>query len=141
MVVDLLSGAAEHPVEVIGGGADLARVNLEIANTGGVFYDMNRTAVAVSLEAIREQSTGYEFDASPFLDEIDARSVGEAAASLAARSCGGSDIETGRYDIILFAHCGRKHPWTGSPPGDSQGGTWKAGRSFLADKTREQGLE
>ena len=137
MVVDLLSGAAEHPVEVIGGGADLARVNLEIANTGGVFYDMNRTAVAVSLEAIREQSTGYEFDASPFLDEIDARSVGEAAASLAARSCGGSDIETGRYYIILSPIAAASILGQVLLPAIS-GRNVKAGRSFLADKLGEQ---
>jgi len=101
MVEDLLSGAAEHPVEVIGGGADLGRSHLEIANTNGVLYSTERTVAAVSLEAIREQSTGYEFDASPFLADISARAVGEAAASLAARSLGGREVETGRYDIVL----------------------------------------
>lgn len=137
MVIDLLSGAAEHPVEVIGGGADLARLNVEIANTAGVSYDMNRTVAAVSLEAIREQSTGYEFDVSPFLSEIDARSVGEEAASLAARSCGGDDIETGQYDIILSPIAAASILGQVLLPAIS-GRNVKAGRSFLADKLGEQ---
>ncbi|HPD51797.1 MAG TPA: DNA gyrase modulator, partial [Methanoculleus sp.] len=97
MVDDLLAGAAEHPVDVIGGSADLGRSHLSIANSNGVSYEMERTVVGVSLETIREQSTGYEFDASPFRRDIDARAVGERAAMLAARSLGGRDIETGRY--------------------------------------------
>jgi len=88
MVDALLAGAAEHPVEVVGGSADLARSYIAVANTNGVTYGMDRTVAAVSLEAIREQSTGYEFDASPFRADIDARSVGEEAAALAARSLG-----------------------------------------------------
>jgi PmbA protein len=89
MVGDLLTGAAEHPVEVVGGGANLARSYVMVANTSGTLYGMDRTVAAVSLETIREQSTGYEFDASPFRAEIDPRSVGEQAAFLAARSSAG----------------------------------------------------
>ncbi|NLA30286.1 MAG: TldD/PmbA family protein, partial [Methanomicrobiales archaeon] len=101
MVEDLLAGAAEHPVDIIGGGVDLGRSHRELANTNGVAYSMERTIAAASLEAIREQSTGYEFDASPFLADIDPRAVGEAAASLAYRSLGGDRVDTGRYDVIL----------------------------------------
>ena len=37
MVEGLLSGAAEHPVEVVGGGASLGRSYLAVANSNGVF--------------------------------------------------------------------------------------------------------
>ena len=137
MVTDLLSGAAEHPVAVIGGGADLARSSLKIANTSDVRYSMERTVAAVSLEAIREQSTGYEFDVSPFLADIDARSVGEEAASLAARSLGGQNIETGRYDIILSPIAAASILGQVLLPALS-GRNMKAGRSFLAEKLGEQ---
>ena len=136
MVDDLLSGAAEHPVEVVGGGADLARSYIAVANSNGVFYGMDRTVAAVSLEAIREQSTGYEFDASPFLADIDARSVGEQAASLAARSLSGCDIETGRYDVVLSPVAAASLIGQVLLPALS-GRNVKAGRSFLADKVGE----
>ncbi|SCL75349.1 peptidase PmbA [Methanoculleus chikugoensis] len=137
MVAELLSGAAEHPVEVVGGSADLARSYLAIANSSGVFYGMDRTVAAVSLEAIREQSTGYEFDASPFLADIDARSVGEQAASLAARSLGGSDLKTGRYDVVLSPIAAASLIGQVLLPALS-GRNVKAGRSFLADKVGEE---
>ena len=137
MVDDLLSGAAEHPVEVVGGGANLARSYLAVANSNGVFYGMDRTAASVSLETIREQSTGYEFDASPFLAEIDPRSVGGQAAWLAARSLGGREIETGRYDIVLSPIAAASLIGQVLLPALS-GRNVKAGRSFLAEKVGEQ---
>lgn len=137
MVEGLLSGAAEHPVEVVGGGASLGRSYLAVANSNGVFYGMDRTAASVSLETIREQSTGYEFDASPFLAEIDPRSVGERAAFLAAHSLGGQEIETGRYDIVLSPIAAASLVGQVLLPALS-GRNVKAGRSFLADKVGEQ---
>ena len=137
MVDDLLAGAAEHPVEVVGGSADLARSYLTVANTSGVLYGMDRTAAAVSLETIREQSTGYEFDASPFRADIDARSVGERAAALAARSLGGLEVETGRYDVVLSPVAAASILGQVLFPALS-GRNVKAGRSFLADKVGEQ---
>jgi PmbA protein len=140
MVGELLAGAAEHPVEVVGGGASLARTYLMVANTSGVLYGMDRTVASVSLETIREQSTGYEFDASPFRAEIDPRSVGEQAASLAARSLGGRDIETGRYDVVLSPIAAASIIGQVLLPALS-GRNVKAGRSFLADKVGEQILD
>ncbi len=137
MVDSLLAGAAEHPVEVVGGSADLARSYVAVANTNGVTYGMDRTVAAVSLEAIREQSTGYEFDASPFCADIDARSVGEKAAALAARSHGGRDIGTGRYDVVLSPVAAASIIGQVLLPALS-GRNVKAGRSFLADKVGEQ---
>jgi len=140
MVGELLAGAAEYPVEVVGGGANLARTYLMVANTSGVLYGMDRTVAAVSLETIREQSTGYEFDASPFRAEIDPRSVGEQAASLAARSLGGRDVETGRYDVVLSPIAAASILGQVLLPALS-GRNVKAGRSFLADKVGEQVLD
>jgi len=137
MVDDLLAGAAEHPVDVIGGSADLGRSHLSIANSNGVSYEMERTVVGVSLETIREQSTGYEFDASPFRRDIDARAVGERAAMLAARSLGGRDIETGRYDIVLSPVAAASLLGQVLVPALS-GRNVKAGRSPLADRVGEQ---
>jgi PmbA protein len=137
MVEDLLAGAAEHPVDVVGGGADLGRSHRELANTNGVAYSMERTIAAVSLEAIREQSTGYEFDASPFIDEISPRAVGEAAASLAFRSLGGGRVDTGRYDVILSPIAAASLIGNILIPALS-GRNVKAGRSFLADKLGDQ---
>ena len=133
MVEDLLAGAAEHPVDIIGGGVDLGRSHRELANTNGVAYSMERTIAAASLEAIREQSTGYEFDASPFLADIDPRAVGEAAASLAYRSLGGDRVDTGRYDVILSPIAAASLIGNILIPALS-GRNVKAGRSFLADK-------
>jgi PmbA protein len=140
MVEDLLAGAAEHPVEVVGGGANLARAYMMVANSTGTLYGMDRTAASVSLETIREQSTGYEFDASPFRAELDPRSVGEQAAFLAARSLGGKEIETGRYDIVLSPIAAASIIGQVLLPALS-GRNVKAGRSSLADKVGEQVLD
>lgn len=140
LIAGLLEGAEEYPVAVAGGGADLARSHLTIANSSGVLYGMERTSVSVSLEAIREQSTGYEFDASVFAADIDPRSVGKQAAFLASHSVGGKEIPTGRYDVVL------------SPIAAAQllgtililalsGRNVKAGRSYLADKLGEQCMD
>lgn len=140
MVGDLLEGAAEHPVEVVGGSADLARSYLGVANTGGVFYGMEKTVAAASLEAIKEQSTGYEFDASPFVADIDTRAIGEAAASLASRSLGGRKVETGLYDVVLSPIAAASILGQILVPALS-GRNVKAGRSLLADKVGEQVLD
>ncbi|MDI3506047.1 MAG: PmbA protein [Methanomicrobiaceae archaeon] len=137
MVDDLLAGAAEHPVDVIGGSADLGRSHLSIANSNGISYDMERTMVGVSLETIREQSTGYEFDVSPFRNDINPRAVGELAAMLAARSLGGRDIETGRYDIVLSPVAAASLIGQVLVPALS-GRNVKAGRSPLAERVGEQ---
>jgi PmbA protein len=137
LVQKLLEGAAEHPVEVSGGSATLGRSHYTIANTSGVRYGMERTIAAVSLEAIKEQSTGYEFDASPFPGDIDARSVGEQAARLVAQSLGGEEIPTGHYDVIL-SPLAAAHILSQVLVPALSGRNVKAGRSFLADKIGEQ---
>lgn len=136
-IAGLLEGAAEYPVDVAGGGADLSRSYIAIANSNGVRYGMERTYAGVSLEAIREQSTGYEFMASPFAADIDPRWVGEQAAFLASHSVGGKDIATGRYDLILSPVAAAQLIGTVLVPALS-GRNVQAGRSHLAGKIGEQ---
>ncbi|HUH79132.1 MAG TPA: TldD/PmbA family protein [Methanoregula sp.] len=97
----MLEGAAEHEVQVTGGSAALSAVSVTLANSSGVRYSDRHTGASVSLDAIHGQSTGYEFDHSPFLDSIDPRHVGERAAFFAHDSSGGKEIDTGEYDIVL----------------------------------------
>lgn len=96
----LLEGAGKHPVIVTGGSVDLSRGTITLANSRGVRYTAPRTLASISLETIHNTSTGYEFDASVFMD-LDARAVGEKAAFLASHCDGGSDIPTGDYDLVL----------------------------------------
>jgi len=140
LVGQLLEGAAEHPARVVGGSAELARTDLTIANSSGVRYGMDRTVVSVTLEAIHGQSTGYEFAASPFLTDIDARSVGEQAARLAVHSAGGRDVASGRYDVILSPIAAAQLIGYVLVPALS-GRNVKAGRSFLAGRLGEQVLD
>jgi len=137
LVSQLLEGASAYPVEVTGGAADLTRMSVTIANTNGVFYTLERTHAGVSLEAIREQSTGYEFDASPFIEDIDARNVGEQAAFFAYGSVGGEEIESGTYDIVLSPIAAAQLIGHVFVPALS-GRNVKAGRSYLSGKIGEQ---
>ncbi len=100
MASQLLDGASRHTARVTGGSVDLFRGRVGIRNTRGLDYQSARTRVSVSLETIQEDSTGYEFDASTFLD-VNPGSVGERAAFLAEHGVRGEKIETGTYALIL----------------------------------------
>lgn len=97
----MLEGSRRHPAaKITSGSASLARSEATIANSHGVRYTAGRTEVSCSLEAICGQSTGSEFDHSPFL-EIDPVRVGERAAFLAEHSSKGQPLPTGAYEILL----------------------------------------
>lgn len=104
VIVDLLKGmidgALSHPVEVTSGGAAISVQTLTLANNHGVYYSRPHSHVSASIEAIRGNSTGYEFGNSYTLD-IDPVSIGDRAGFLAASSLGGVDISSGSYDVIL----------------------------------------
>ncbi|MBP1927991.1 PmbA protein [Methanolinea mesophila] len=98
---ELKAGAASYKdVEITSGSAELSTGEILLMNSSGITYRRPVTSVGVSLETIREQSTGYEFDHSVYFD-IDAGSVGEKAAELAHRSHGGKDIPSGEYEVVL----------------------------------------
>jgi PmbA protein len=101
LLEDLKEGASSfNDVAITSGSAEISRAEIMLLNSSGVRYHRPVTAVGVSMETIREQSTGYEFDHSVFFD-LDARSVGEKAAELAHSSYGGRDIPTGEYEVVL----------------------------------------
>ena len=97
----MLQGAAEHPAEVTSGSAGVSSLEVTLASSHGIRYTSCHTSVSLSLEAIYEQSTGYEFDHSWALDRVDPATVGERATFFACESAKGKDIPTGDYDILL----------------------------------------
>lgn len=101
LIEKMLEGAAEHPAEVASGSASVSSSQVTLANSSDVRYINKHTSVSLSMEAIRGQSTGYEFDHSSFFDKVDPFSVGERATFFAAESENGKDIATGDYDILL----------------------------------------
>jgi PmbA protein len=97
----MMEGARMHPESrITSGSASLSRSEITLANSRGVCYTAGRTEVSCSLETICGQSTGSEFDHSPFL-EIDPVRVGERAAFFAEHSARGRAMETGPCDILL----------------------------------------
>jgi PmbA protein len=103
-LVDLLKGmidgASSHPVEVTSGGAAISVQTLTLANSNEIYYMRHHSHVSASIEAIRGNSTGYEFGNSYTLD-LDPVSIGDRAGFLAAASYGGVDISSGSYDVVL----------------------------------------
>jgi PmbA protein len=101
LVEKMLAGAAEHPAEVTAGSASLSSATVMLANSNGIRYTNQHTGISLSLEAIHNQSTGYEFDHSSFMDKVDPEAVGERATFFAMESDNGKDIATGEYDVLL----------------------------------------
>jgi PmbA protein len=100
-IAGMLEGAGQHPAsKITSGSASLSRSRVTLANSCGVSYTAERTQVGCSLETICGQSTGSEFDHSPFLG-IDPVRVGERAAFLAEYSAKGVPLETGQYDVLI----------------------------------------
>jgi PmbA protein len=129
----LLRGASIHPeVRITGGEVDLFRGEVRLWNSQGIDYHTPRTRVGISLETIRGESTGYEFDASAFLD-VNPEKVGEKAAFLAEHGANGGDIESGKHEIILSPIAAAQLIGQVVVPALS-GRNVHAGRSFLAGK-------
>ena len=101
LLEQMLSGAEEHTAEVTSGSAALSTATVTLANSRGIRYTDRHTGISLSLEAIHNQSTGYEFDHGCFSDQVDPVAVGEKATFFAHESAGGKDIETGDYEIVL----------------------------------------
>jgi len=101
LIEKMLTGAEKHPSYVTSGSASLSSATVTLANSQGVRYTDQHTGVSLSLEAIHNQSTGYEFDHSSFMEKVDPESVGEKATFFATESDNGKEIATGEYDILL----------------------------------------
>lgn len=99
-IYQMLKGAEEYPVNVMSGSADISTGYLTLANSHGVRYTTKKSMVSVSLEAISDQSTGYEFDQSVTMS-VDPLNVGKKAAFFAHHGRGGEDLPTGDYSLVL----------------------------------------
>ncbi len=100
MLEAMVEGAGRHPVRVTSGSATMSTGNVTIVNSHGIRYSRNQSVVSASVETIRENSTGSEFETSCSSD-FDPASIGDRAGLLAASSLNGKDIPTGAYDVIL----------------------------------------
>ncbi len=100
MLVMMVEGAGRHPVRVTSGSATMSTGKVTIVNSHGIRYSRRQSLVSASLEAIKEHSTGSEFETSCSRD-FDPTSIGDRAGFLAASSVNGNDIPTGTYDVIL----------------------------------------
>jgi PmbA protein len=100
LLEQMLEGAAEHPADITSGTATVSSMNETVANSNGVRYTRRHTGVSISLEAIKGQSTGSDFAQSCF-DDVDPYAVGERASFFASQSAGGTDVQTGAYDVLL----------------------------------------
>ena len=97
---DMIDGAGKYPVQVTSGSADLSTGGVTMGNSHGILYSSQKTFLSISLETIKGQSTGYEFDQSSTMIPDPAR-VGERAAFFAWHGESGVDVKTGEYDIIV----------------------------------------
>jgi len=76
-----------------------------ILNTNGIKANSKGTAIQISAEIAAKEdidvSSGFEFQASRFLKEIDPETVGSSAAEIALKSLHTQSIETGTYPVIF----------------------------------------
>jgi PmbA protein len=97
---EMVEGAGKYPVLVTSGSADLSTGGVTMGNSHGILYSSRKTFASISLETIKGNSTGYEFDQSSTIISNPAR-IGEKAAFFAWHGESGVDVQTGEYDIIL----------------------------------------
>ncbi|MDR2855252.1 MAG: TldD/PmbA family protein [Methanomicrobiales archaeon] len=96
------SGAESEPGAVItGGGASFSSRYSVLANTNGLYNTNKSTTASIMLEAIADQSTGYESDSQYQLSALDPERVGETAAWFCVHGQNGEEVKTGSYDIVL----------------------------------------
>lgn len=76
-----------------------------ILNTNDIKANSKGTAIQISAEIAAKEnsdvSSGFEFQASRFLKEIDPEIIGNSAAEMAIKSLHTQSIETGTYPVIF----------------------------------------
>lgn len=76
-----------------------------LLNTNGIEISAEGTAIHINIEITakeeEETSSGYEFQASRFLTEINPELLGQTAAEMALKSLHAKTIETGTYPVVL----------------------------------------
>lgn len=99
------TGAEKHPeARVVTGGVSLSTGTSTIANSNGVYYTREMSGISLGMDAICENSTGYDYDSSPFLDRVDPEKIGEETTFWATASRNGVDVETKKYDVVFSEH-------------------------------------
>ena len=136
LVTDLCNAAEGGAAEIAGGGVSLGRGSALIANTHGVWYTRDSTSASASLEVINGTSTGYEFDHTNHLRDLNTERVAKEAMFLADYWAGADDIESCTADIVLTPTALSQLIGGILMPALS-GRNVHAGRSYLADKKGE----
>ncbi|MHA1267231.1 MAG: TldD/PmbA family protein [Candidatus Helarchaeota archaeon] len=76
-----------------------------LLNTNGIELTAKGTGVRLTAETTAEEqderSSGYEFQASRYLKEINPEVIGQSAAKIALQSLHTKNIETGTYPVII----------------------------------------
>ncbi|HDQ07713.1 MAG TPA: TldD/PmbA family protein [Methanoculleus sp.] len=141
---DLLSrtmaGAEGAEAVVIGGSASLSSGAGAIANSHDVFSTHRGTHAGVSLEMINGTSTGYEYDSTARLGDIDPEKVGEKAAFFADFWAGAGDVPSAEADVV-FAPTALASLLSAIFFPALSGRNVHAGRSYFAGKLGEACLD
>jgi len=96
------TGAAAHPeARVVSAEVSLSIGVSRIVNSNGVDYTRHLSGISLGMDAICDNSTGYDYDSSPFLKRIDPEKIGEQTSFWASASRNGADVETKKYDVVF----------------------------------------
>ncbi|MDR3102370.1 MAG: TldD/PmbA family protein [Methanocalculaceae archaeon] len=105
LLAQMNEGASVHSeARVVTGGVSLSKGSSVLANSHGIRYERRMTSISLSLDAIADSSTGYEYDTAPFLDRIDPVMIGERTTFWATASRNGVAVPTERRAVVLSEH-------------------------------------
>ncbi|NVM55351.1 MAG: TldD/PmbA family protein [Candidatus Helarchaeota archaeon] len=95
----------EKRVSAINIGFDCDTVENYLLNSNGIEESSRGTGIQITAEITAkensERSSGFEFQASRFLKEVNPEFTGRSAAETALKSLHAKNIETGTYPVIL----------------------------------------
>ena len=96
------AGASAHPeARVVTAEVSLLTGISTVANSNGVHYTRRMSDISLGMDAICDNSTGYDSDSSPFLERINPEKIGEQTSFWATASRNGVNVETKKYDVVL----------------------------------------
>jgi PmbA protein len=79
-----------------------------LINSNGIQFSYTSTLASVSVTAIAEESgaseVGWDFEYSPFFNDLDTEKVGREAGRRALERLGGKRIPSGVYPVLLRDH-------------------------------------
>lgn len=96
------TGASLHSeARTVSAGVTLLQGDSFIANSNGVALSRKVSGVSLGMDAICENSTGYDYDSSPFLSRLDPEKIGEQTTFWAVSSKNCKPIESKKYDVVF----------------------------------------